>query len=346
MTETLKRIPYQTKTVDVDEKGIVTAAVNGIGIEDSQKDISMPGSFVETITNDIDRMRWFLNHDTTQLLGVPLYGEEKADNLIVTGQLNLNKQIGRDILADYKLYAEAGRTLEHSIGVKAIKRDKDDRRKVLKWKMYEYSTLTSWGANPNTYLVGLKSATNEQVRDAVDFLKLACKQNGYSDERFMCIEKELSMLLKALEGGNIVVCPHCGFEFDYDQAEQTTFQQVVLDRCNQYVSWIANDVVYENIRNMEPTIRAEVEAIIDAVKAAKMDISEKSVTDFAAYARCPHCWGRVYRAYTLLSEAPDAKVEEPGEPKSSEEPAEEKAEAPEVETSKETDFFDILNKAI
>ena len=142
MNETLKRIPYQTKTADVDEKGIVTVAVNGIGIEDAQHDISMPGSFVETITHDMDRMRWFLNHDSTQLLGVPLYGEEKSDNLIVTGQLNLSKQIGRDILADYKLFAEAGRTLEHSIGVKAIRRDKEDRRKVLQWKMYEYSTLT------------------------------------------------------------------------------------------------------------------------------------------------------------------------------------------------------------
>lgn len=176
MNETLKRIPYQTKTADVDEKGIVTVAVNGIGIEDAQHDISMPGSFVETITHDMDRMRWFLNHDSTQLLGVPLYGEEKSDNLIVTGQLNLSKQIGRDILADYKLFAEAGRTLEHSIGVKAIRRDKEDRRKVLQWKMYEYSTLTWMGANPNTYLVGLKSATPSQVRDAVDLLKMALKQ--------------------------------------------------------------------------------------------------------------------------------------------------------------------------
>ncbi len=39
----------------------------------------------------------------------------------MVGQLNLEKQIGRDTLADYKLFAENGRTLEHSIGVKAIK---------------------------------------------------------------------------------------------------------------------------------------------------------------------------------------------------------------------------------
>lgn len=339
MNETLKRIPYQTKTVDVDEKGIVTAAVNGIGIEDSQKDISMPGSFVDTIRDDIDRMRWFLNHDTTQLLGVPLYGEEKNDNLIVTGQLNLHKQIGRDIFEDYKLFAEAGRTLEHSIGVKAIRRDKEDKRKVLQWKMFEYSTLTSWGANPNTYLVGLKSATADQVRDAIDFLKLALKQR-YSDQRFMNIEKELGLLMKAFEGARIVTCPHCGFEFDYDQAEKKTFQQIVLESAANYTRWIAEDVVAEQISMLEPSIRAEVLAIIDAAKNQKVELTEKSVTDLAEYAWCPHCYGRVYATNLLMQAQPETKVDE--QPVES---AETKADSPEVQIPEE-DFFDNLNKCL
>lgn len=338
MAETLKRIPYRTKTADVDDKGIVTVAVNGIGIEDSQNDISMPGSFVDTIRDDIGRMRWFLNHDTTQLLGVPLYGEEKADNLVVTGQLNLNKQIGRDILTDYKLYAEAGRTLEHSIGVKALRRDKEDRRKVLQWRMYEYSTLTSWGANPNTYLVGIKSATDEQVRDAIDFLKLALKQKGYSDKRFMNIEKELGVLMKALEGGNMVTCPHCGTQFDFDDAEKTTFEQIVLGYASDYVRWIAEDTVAEQIRSLEPAIRADVLAIIDSVTAAGQDITEKSVSDFAAYARCPHCWGKVYAAQNLiLAREADTKVEDTAR--------DDKADAPQVQAP-EDEFFSVLNKSI
>ena len=159
----MKSLQYETKALEVSEKGIVTVAVNGIGIEDSQHDISMPGPFTETLHNDIKKMRWYLNHDSRQLLGVPLSGEEKDDNLIMVGQLNLDKQIGRDILADYKLFRDAGRTLEHSIGVKALARDEEDRRKVLKWRMLEYSTLTGWGANPNTYLVGLKSGTEQQL---------------------------------------------------------------------------------------------------------------------------------------------------------------------------------------
>ncbi len=64
----------------------------------------------------------------------------------MVSQLNLKKQIGRDTLEDYKLFAECGRTLEHSIEVRAMKRDGEDRRKVLQWKMFEFSTLTSWEA--------------------------------------------------------------------------------------------------------------------------------------------------------------------------------------------------------
>ena len=143
MNEKMKSLNLQTKTNDVDEKGIVTVAVNGIGIEDSQHDISMPGSFDETLKSDIGRMRWFLNHRQDLLLGVPLEGREENGNLVMRGQINLEKQIGRDTLADYKLFAEHGRTLEHSIGVKAVQRDTADKRKVLKWFMGEYSTLTN-----------------------------------------------------------------------------------------------------------------------------------------------------------------------------------------------------------
>ena len=89
MEEKIKSLQYKTKANDVDEKGIVTVAVNGIGVKDSQNDISMPGSFNKTLKENIGRMRWFLNHRTDQLLGVPLSGKETEGNLVMVGQLNL-----------------------------------------------------------------------------------------------------------------------------------------------------------------------------------------------------------------------------------------------------------------
>ena len=53
MEEKIKSLQYKTKANDVDEKGIVTVAVNGIGVKDSQNDISMPGSFNKTLKENI-----------------------------------------------------------------------------------------------------------------------------------------------------------------------------------------------------------------------------------------------------------------------------------------------------
>lgn len=305
-------LQYETKALEVTEKGIVTVGVNGIGIEDSQHDISMPGSFTETLQNDIHKMRWYLNHDTRQLLGVPLSGEEKDGNLIMTGQLNLKKQIGRDILEDYKLFRDAGRTLEHSIGVKALARDEEDRRKVLKWRMLEYSTLTGWGSNPQTFLVGMKSATADQLRDAVEFIRLAFKQHGYSDERLKQYDMEINLLLKSINGGMVVSCPCCGHPFDYDSQPEHTFSQEVQEAASEFVSSIARNEARRQMEQYRPEIQAQVSSIIDGFAGTQKELSTKSIVDAFAYVRCPQCWSRVFRANNILaSESETDKSKKP-----------------------------------
>lgn len=308
--ENYKSLLCKTKANDVDEKGVVTVAVNGIGIEDSQEDISMPGSFNKTLKENMNRMRWFLNHRTDQLLGVPLCGEEKELNLLMTGQINLKKQIGRDTLEDYKLYAENGRTLEHSIGVKAIKRDKTDRKKVREWFMGEYSTLTAWGSNPQTFLVNIKSATSEQVKDAIEFIRKSF-QFRYSDERLNAYDMQLNLMLKALSGAPIVTCPHCGYEFNYDDVPEVTYLQQVLELAAQYHRWITEDIVREEMNKLTPQIREQVVAILDTQKM--LDV--KSMDNISNYVRCPHCWSRVYRSSTIIQEqSPETLSKNDNEP--------------------------------
>ena len=335
-----QRLLYKTKANDLDEaKGIVTVAVNGIGIVDSQNDISMPGSFNKTLKENIGRMKWFLNHDTTQLLGVPLEGEERDGNLVMTGQLNLAKQIGRDTLEDYKLYASAGRTLEHSIGVQAIKRDPEDKRKVLEWKMWEYSTLTSWGSNPQTFLVGIKNDNPSDVRANIEFIRNALKMR-YSDERLKQYEMRLDMLNKALEG-------YCGEEFVWDEAERHTFDQQVLDAAGSYLSWLADGIVREEMNKLKPEIRAAVLAILSPVLSkcdGKIDakLVQKSLTDLTEYAYCPHCYARVYSSSITLGQ------ETPAAEKTEDEPSDDTRDEDE-EQEKEAatgTFFGSLNAAI
>jgi len=268
---------------------------------------------VDTLRDDMHKMRWYLNHDTRQLLGVPLSGEEKDNNLIMTGQLNLKKQIGRDILEDYKLFRDCGRTLEHSIGVKALARDEEDRRKVVRWKMLEYSTLTGWGANPQTFLVGLKSATENQIRDAVELIRMAFKQRGYSDERLKNYDMELNLLLKSLSGGLVVSCPCCGYQFDYDSLPEHTFSQEVHDAAGEWLSWTARNMARQEMEKLTPEIREQVISIIDSLKGNKESLTEKSITDSLAFVRCPHCYSRVYRGNTILT--PDATVDKSKDPK-------------------------------
>ena len=308
---------YDIKATDVDEQeGLVTVAVNGLGIKDAQGDISMPGSFTKTLKEGLKRMKWFLDHDVTKQIGVPISGAEIDNHLVMTGKIAKNTALGHDVLELYKLNAECGHTMEHSIGVQAVKRDEQDPAKVLEWRMFEYSTLMGWGANPSTFLVGIKSATDEQVRHAVEYLQQALTKCDLTDELSNQFDMNFTLMLKALNGANIVTCPHCGKQFDYDSSELHTFRQSILDAANGYIGWLADDVVHERVQALEPDIRAEVLSLIDAIASKDgcvSDITTKSIEDFMNYVRCPHCWGKVYQANKLIQDTPDegGATEEP-----------------------------------
>lgn len=186
----------ETKIEDVDEKGRVLVAANAIGNVDADEDRSMPGSFTKTLKENFNRLKWFLNHDTKLLLGVPVEGTENGNQLKMLGQLNMKKQLSMDTYEDYKLYAEYGKSLEHSIGVEAIKKEiKDGVRDVYEWKLWEYSTLTAWGANSQTPLLGIKC--EKDIIETIDWLNVKIKKGKYTDEKFSQIEKQL-MQLKSL----------------------------------------------------------------------------------------------------------------------------------------------------
>lgn len=177
----IKQKIFQSKAVDLDKKGQVLIAVNAFNNTDSDNDISLPGSFKKTLKENFARVRWFLNHDVTILLGVPIKGFEEGQYLKMQAQFNLEKQIARDTYEDYKLFQEHGKSLEHSVGLQAIKWTFDETkgvRTISEWKLWEFSTLTHWGANENTPLLGIKST-----------LETMGNNTNYSDERKRQIEQ-------------------------------------------------------------------------------------------------------------------------------------------------------------
>lgn len=282
----------QTKTNDVDDKGRVLVAINAIGNEDSDGDISLPGSFNNTLKMNFDRLKWFLNHNQHLLLGVPIEGVEENDLVKMSAQFNMKKQISLDTYEDYKLYAEYGKTLEHSVGVNAVRRNKSNVKEVEEWEMWEFSTLTNWGANPNTPLLDIKGMDKGEVQDHIKFLEKALSMK-YSDEKLQGLERSMNLIRKAIVGEMIVQCPCCGLVFDYNSMPEETLQQRVVDAVNCYAGWLIDDIVYQEVQKLEDAIRSEVMGIVQ---------SKKSLDSIMNHVRCPKCYSVVSRDNMVIKE--------------------------------------------
>lgn len=228
------------KSADATEQGRVTILANGLNIEDSQGDISMSGSFLKTL-KDFNAGRrsifHYKNHNSNEIIGFILKGEETATDLVLESQLNLNKQIGREVFEDYKLAMQLGKNIEHSIGVYAIKRDMTDSRKVLEWQLEEVSTLTKRGANPSTGFINLKSIdADTDPQQAINYLREVLKMR-YADEKLLVFENQLILLEKTLKGeAEVAQCPHCGTTFDAEQVEKSEDGASICPHCKKNVN--------------------------------------------------------------------------------------------------------------
>lgn len=200
-------IACNTEIKDLDEKGVVVFYANTFGNTDSDGDVSQPGAFSKTIKDDNKRFKHLKWHDTRYMPGVIKEISEDAVGLLVKSQLILNTQLGRETYEEYKAVQEAGRQMEHSVRVNAIKYEQDNDtgiRKVSEWRLWEVSTLTAWGANDKAVTVSLKDlegATREQIEQEIIFLKSLLNITSYKDIKLEQIEKQISFLTNLKAGG-------------------------------------------------------------------------------------------------------------------------------------------------
>ena len=102
-----KQLSYDLKDLD-ENKGIVVAYANAYNFKDSDGDISAPGSFNKTVTENFKRIRVLKDHNPTMMIGVPL--EINANDpygLLTTSQFNMNKNLCKDMFTDVKLMHES-----------------------------------------------------------------------------------------------------------------------------------------------------------------------------------------------------------------------------------------------
>ncbi len=190
---------FECAIKDIDEKGIVSIYVNAYGNLDSDRDISEPGSFTKTTKENFKRIKHLKDHDRQQLLGLPLeFNTSDPYGLLVRSAMNLEKQNVKDVYSDYKFFAEHKRTLEHSIGYSVVKfsiENPDDWskriRRIQEYKLFEYSTLSFLGANPNTRLVDIKREGIISLQEEMNLLNDMLTKGDYSNEKFINIENKI-----------------------------------------------------------------------------------------------------------------------------------------------------------
>jgi HK97 family phage prohead protease len=185
----LKQGTFQVKETDPD--GTVVFYGSRFNNVDDDGDIITPGAFSKTIKENKSRVRYLYQHRTDQQLGVILDLKEDDTGLLVHAVLNLNKEIAKNTLEDYRMSLKYGRPSEHSIGFYAIKTDGEGPRYIREAMLKEVSYVT-WGANPDAILLSVKQGD-------VCFLDKCLKEGNYTEnyhDKLFALRSEAAQALE------------------------------------------------------------------------------------------------------------------------------------------------------
>lgn len=183
---------FNLEVKDVDKKqGIVTGYFSAFGNIDSDGDIMMPGAFKRSIQDwgpeGKGRIKHLLNHDPSKPLGkIQVLKEDEYG-------LYYESKIGTHSLGmDYVKMIESGLIAEHSIGFKTLREQKaNEGNQIHEVMLFEGSSLTAWGANEATPLLGMKNlGTIDQLQDQIKSFEKFIRNSDVTDETIdLCMLK-------------------------------------------------------------------------------------------------------------------------------------------------------------
>jgi HK97 family phage prohead protease len=177
---------------DIDQKqGIVTGYFSAFGMVDSDGDIMMPGAFKRSIQDwgpeAKGRIKHLLNHDPSKPLGKIMELKEDSYGLYYRSQVGKHN-LGQDFIK----MVESGLIAEHSIGFRTLREQKNDSaNEIHEVMLFEGSSLTAWGANENTPMLGIKSIKNlEQIKEQIRNFEKFIRNSDVTDETIeLCLIK-------------------------------------------------------------------------------------------------------------------------------------------------------------
>lgn len=192
----------QASVKDVDgKKGIVTGYFSAFNNIDSDGDVIRKGAFSKSISENgpkssRPRIKHFLNHNPYQPLGVLI--DLKEDDY----GLYYESKIGDHILGkDFLKMVDSGLVTEHSIGFKTIKEQPiQGANEMTELQLREGSSLTAWGANEYTPLIGRKGTIDiDLIEKQKKQLEHFVKNSDVSDETIELLEIQIKQLLQFIQ---------------------------------------------------------------------------------------------------------------------------------------------------
>ena len=186
---------------DVDAKsGVVSGYFSAFGMIDSDGDIMMPGAFKRSIQDwgpeGKNRIKHLLNHDPSKPLGKITELSEDSYGLKYISKVGTHS-LGKDFVK----MVESGLIGEHSIGFRTIREQKaSEGNEIHEVMLFEGSSLTAWGANENTPIIGMKSIMSpEDIKAQIKAFEKFIRDSDVTDETIdLCLIK-VKQLAQALE---------------------------------------------------------------------------------------------------------------------------------------------------
>ena len=194
-----KSLGMEVKDVDAKE-GIVSGYFSAFGMVDSDGDIMMPGAFKRSIADwgpeGKGRIKHLLNHDPSKPLGKVTELMEDSYGLKYVSKVGTHS-LGKDFIK----MVDSGLIAEHSIGFKTLREQKSgDANQIHEVMLFEGSSLTAWGANENTPLIGMKNmGTIENIQAQIKAFEKFIRDSDVTDETIdLCLIK-VKQLAQAIE---------------------------------------------------------------------------------------------------------------------------------------------------
>lgn len=192
---------FEANVKDVDsKKGEVSGYFSAFGMADSDGDIMMPGAFKRSIQDwgpeAKGRVKHLLNHDPSQPLGKIIELKEDSYGLYYRSQVGTHR-LGQDFIK----MVESGLIGEHSIGFRTLREQKSDSaNEIHEVMLFEGSSLTAWGANEYTPILGIKSLEQTaKIQEQIKIFEKFIRNSDVTDETIeLCLIK-VRQLAQAIE---------------------------------------------------------------------------------------------------------------------------------------------------